>query len=145
MSADCTRIRDDLTRGRIDSATPHVAQHLRGCAGCARYARRLNDARRALREHHTPLVPDGAFVARVREQLDPPAFDLMGRAALRVLPASLALLVALSWATATFVEFADGTVVASNDELTELSSNDEQDEPFDELFSWLLDGAESAQ
>jgi hypothetical protein len=72
-----------------------LAAHLEGCAACADYARRLADAVGALADHHAGAEPDAAFAARVVTSL-PARDDALGRAAMRLLPAALALVLVLA-------------------------------------------------
>jgi hypothetical protein len=63
-----------------------------------RLAARLEEARRSFREHHARVEPDAAFVSRVALRLRrDPAGDL-GWAAVRLLPASIAIALVLAWA-----------------------------------------------
>ncbi len=88
----CARARDELLRGG-DRVSGGAARHLATCDPCAAFAARFAAARHGLRDHRTPVVPDGGFAARVTAAL--PAAetgaDAMSRAALRLLPAALAM------------------------------------------------------
>jgi hypothetical protein len=73
--------------------------HLDACPECAAFARRLMLAREVLRQPAASaeaMEPDASFALRVVQHLPRPA-DLLGWAALRALPAALALVLALLW------------------------------------------------
>jgi len=63
----------------------------------ARNAARLAEARRYFRGHHAGVTPDIGFVTRVSARLRRDPAEDMGRMALRLLPASLALALVLAW------------------------------------------------
>ncbi len=58
---------------------------------------RLEAVRLYLRGHHAGVEPDAGFAARVAARLDRPAADLLGWAAWKLLPATLALVLVLVW------------------------------------------------
>jgi len=60
-------------------------------------AARLKQARIYFRKHHAGVEPDGSFAARVAARLERPPADLLGWAAWKLLPATLALAVVLAW------------------------------------------------
>jgi hypothetical protein len=91
----CAPLRARLTAGVVADAA--MLGHLRACAACARYARRLDDVRRHLRGHRLDVTPDPGFAARVAARLPHGPGELLGRAALRLLPATLALALLLAW------------------------------------------------
>lgn len=96
MSMDCRRVRDRLMDGAGERGTEMI-EHLDACAACAAFARRLGEAEALLRAHHAGVEPDAAFAARVVARLPEPS-ELLGWAALRLLPATLALaLVLTAW------------------------------------------------
>lgn len=93
----CDETRDALlatARDRVAAAA--VAAHLRDCAACARFAERLAATRAVLAEERLAVEPDAGFSARVVAAL-PNDTQLVGWAALRLLPAALGLLAALTW------------------------------------------------
>lgn len=92
----CRDVRDQLTARPAAPAPGPLADHLAGCPACSRYAARLGLAREILRHHHAGVEPDGAFAARVMVRLPRPA-EMLGWAALRLMPAALALVVVLGW------------------------------------------------
>jgi hypothetical protein len=65
-------------------------QHLGQCTACAAYARALTEWREGLRSSPVRTVPDAGFSARVLDRL-PAAHDMLGIAALRLLPGALLL------------------------------------------------------
>ncbi len=89
----CREVRDQLIRGGGPPAG--VTEHLAGCPACERFASRLRTAQEVLREHHAGAEPDPAFAARVKARL-PGSQELLGRAALRLLPVTLALALVLA-------------------------------------------------
>ena len=101
----CREARRQLTDGAQGSAARAAATHLGECAPCQRYSTRLAEARRALRARRGDFVPDPAFAARVLARLpshEAATPELLGWAALRLLPATLALLLSLGlWSLAS--------------------------------------------
>lgn len=95
-TADCSRTRNELLRG-VDRVSGSAARHLESCDGCAAFAERFEAARASLSEHRSGAQPDAGFAARVTAAL--PATeaggDLVSRAALRLLPAAVALTLVL--------------------------------------------------
>ena len=120
MSASCREIRD-----RLESAgrSRDVEAHLESCAGCARFASRLDAVRDALAGHRADVEPDAGFAARVASQLRSDPADVLGWAAVRLLPATLVLLAALAW-------IAVQTTSTPSDLLTE--------SPTDDLLTWVV-------
>ncbi len=125
----CAQARRELGRG-VDRVSGPAARHLGSCDGCAAYAARFLAARESLREHRARVVPDASFAARVTAAL--PAGeardDLMRWAALRLLPATVALtlvLAAWSWlATASPASLSEmAASVASDDVLAWVLEN----------------------
>lgn len=90
---DHRTVRDRLTRG---NAGPEEVAHLAGCPECAAFARRLELARELLAASGAGIEPDSGFAQRVVARLPQPA-EVLGWAALRALPAALALALALFW------------------------------------------------
>jgi len=60
-------------------------------------AARLEQARIYFRRHHAGVDPDAGFAGRVVARLERPATDLLGWAAWKLLPATLALALVLAW------------------------------------------------
>jgi len=58
---------------------------------------RLEQARLYFRRHHAGVEPDAGFAGRVAARLDRPAAGLLGWAAWKLLPATLALVLVLAW------------------------------------------------
>lgn len=77
-------------------ASRQVREHAAACEECASYRQRLDAVYRALGDHHTPVAPPAGFASRVRGRLHRDE-DPIGWAALRLLPATLGLILLLSW------------------------------------------------
>jgi predicted anti-sigma-YlaC factor YlaD len=94
----CRRLRDHYASGE-PAADPRLAadleSHLQSCAGCGAFVERLAVARRILAEPRSVVLPDSGFPARVAARLPQPV-EVLGWAALRLLPAAAVLLVALA-------------------------------------------------
>lgn len=95
--AEARRCLFAVDAGGSDAA---LAVHLAACATCAALAARLELARSTLRHRRGEHVPDSAFSPRVVAAL-PDTTQVLGWAALRLLPAALALAVLCSWYGAT--------------------------------------------
>jgi len=103
---NCSELRDRLMSGAHAGAGAGanagpdagglLAEHLAGCPSCSRFAARLAAVRGALRDRPEGPRPDAGFSLRVRARL-PRGSELLGWAALRALPAALALVLALAW------------------------------------------------
>ena len=91
----CDAIRARLTSGT--AAALEVSEHLDGCDACTRYAARIGIARQLLREHHGNVEPDVHFANRVSARVEGQPASTLGWAAVRVLPATFALLLILAW------------------------------------------------
>lgn len=123
---NCDRARRDLmTEGR--PADEGVRAHLESCTMCADFASRFEEARALLRDHRSQHQPDAHFATRVSAAASAES-QLLGWAALRLLPATLALLLALSawawWST------------PGPGSLTEMA-------PTDDLLAWAIEEAEA--
>lgn len=97
--ATCEATRKKLSAsGRGD---PAAVEHLEACGECREFAARLAAARSALRGHHAGVRADAAFSARVlqriREERATNPIDVLGWAALRMLPAALVLTALATW------------------------------------------------
>lgn len=95
---NCSRARNILTAGE-EAAMGQLAQHLESCLSCRTFAARMESVRAELRGFRPTIEPDGAFSARVLQRLSEQAplqaTDLLGWAALRLLPIALLLTVLL--------------------------------------------------
>lgn len=120
----CERTRDRLLADGEDAT---LLAHLESCAACARFARRTRAVRRGLEERHAGIEPDPGFAARVSARLRLEPTQLLGWAALRLLPATLAVVLMLGW----FVS------QVGNGSQTTVTSSDS-----DDLLSWVLEEAE---
>jgi hypothetical protein len=123
MSASCREIRDRLTSAESGDRPRDVDAHLESCAGCARFASRLDSVRHALAGHHANVEPDAGFAGRVAAHLRSDPADALGWAAVRLLPATLVLLAALAW-------IAFQTTATPSDLLSE--------SPTDDLLTWVV-------
>ena len=94
----CTRVRALLhaTEPQGAPSSGPVRRHLAACSDCSRYSERLAELYRALGEHRASVSPATGFAARVRSRL-PQQDDALGWAALRLLPATVGLVLLLSW------------------------------------------------
>jgi hypothetical protein len=72
-----------------------LAGHVNECPGCARYTARLQAAQDLFRQHHGEVEPDAGFAARVAARLPRQSTVVLGWAALRLLPLSVALVLLL--------------------------------------------------
>jgi hypothetical protein len=91
---DCGTVKDRLVAARPPDA--NTLAHLAGCPECSAFAGRLEAVREAFRQPGIPVQPDSGFALRVVARLPSPA-QVLGWAALRALPAALALALALAW------------------------------------------------
>lgn len=91
---NCRKVRGLLTARR--TADRAARRHVADCDECGRFAQRLAAVERELSERHAGVRPRAGFAARVEAQL-PRDDDLMGWAALRLLPATLGFILLLSW------------------------------------------------
>ena len=121
---NCNDARNTLTLGRDAQERDGLDAHLAGCSGCRDYAARVRTAQRMFREHHGDVLPDAGFAARVVSRLPDPASEMLGWAALRLIPATLVLALVLAW-------FAlDTTATTIVEETTA---------PTDDLVSWIVE------
>jgi len=123
MSASCREIRDRLESATSGDPRRDIDAHLRDCADCARFASRLDAVRRAFAGHHAEVEPDAGFAGRVAARLRHAPADVLGWAAVRLLPATLVLLAALAW-------IAFQTTAMPSDLLAE--------SPTDDLLTWVI-------
>ena len=96
----CSAVKDRLLQRTGAAAGQPITHHLDGCPACRRFAEHLDEMRRDLRHHHSGFEPDAAFAARVSSRLESDAGEVVGRAALHLLPLSAALLLLLLWISA---------------------------------------------
>jgi hypothetical protein len=119
---NCRETRDRLIRGASEDSG--VQLHLGECGACGTFASRLELTRARLREHHAGVEPDAAFAGRVAARVREDSIELLGWAATRMLPVTLALAAVLAW-------FALGTSSASPDEVVQ--------SPTDDLLIWVVE------
>jgi hypothetical protein len=91
----CSALRDRATAGRLAPTDPRIESHLAGCGECRAFMTRLALARQILAVPLSTTLPDAGFAGRVTARLPRPV-ELLGWAAVRLLPAALALLVGLA-------------------------------------------------
>jgi hypothetical protein len=109
------------------NTTEAVRAHLGSCSDCREFAQRLGLAQEALREHHGRHRPDAYFAQRVTASL-PEAPDLIGWAAMRLLPATLAAALVLSvWCWAA----------------TPGPTSLVEESPTDDLLAWVIEEDDS--
>jgi len=117
-------------RRRLDDPAgvpgPEVRAHLEECELCAELAARLEDVRGALRSRHAGVSPDPHFATRVAAGVSEATTDLVGWAALRLLPGALMLVLVLSW----LVLSADSSAVAGT-------------APSEDLLNWVVAQSEA--
>jgi predicted anti-sigma-YlaC factor YlaD len=121
---DCGELRDRVTRAVEALHEDRVTGHLEDCAACRGYVARLREARQALRDHHGNVEPDAGFRQRVLTAIPAGPTELMGWAALRLLPAGVALTLVLAWFAL---------------QPTPTTTTAEVAAPTDDLLSWVLD------
>jgi len=129
MNAGCREIRDLLTSVPNGERPRTVEAHIEDCAGCARFAARLDAVHGALAGHHANVDPDAGFAARVAGGVRNDPADVLGWAAVRLLPATLVLLAALAW-------IAFRTTATPADLLTE--------SPTDDLLTWVVQNGDGS-
>ena len=97
----CRTLRRALDeRGALAATDPRFANHLAGCAECRAVVARFEAARDLLATPKEELAPPPGFAQRVVVSL-PRRAELLGWAALRLLPVSLALAVVAGYLVAT--------------------------------------------
>jgi len=121
---NCNKLRDLLIHPEGPLIAEGGQRHLEDCADCRRFADRLRTARELLENHHGNVEPDAAFAARVVTRLPQGSAELLGRAAARLIPATLALVLVLAW----FAYRADPVQTVA-----------EESVPTEDLVSWVLD------
>lgn len=120
---NCAQVRKRLAEEQARTPDAEVLEHLGECPGCARFAERLQLAEQLFRDHHSGTKPDAGFATRVVAALPASSSDLLGWAAIRLLPATLALALVLTvWALAA---------TPSPTSLLEQSGDED-------LWSWIL-------
>ncbi|MCZ6727342.1 MAG: hypothetical protein O7A98_08295 [Acidobacteria bacterium] len=91
---NCRRARIMMTGPNANLGA--VRRHVADCDECGQFAQRLEAIERALGDHHLQVAPPTGFAARIRTRLGPHD-DPLAWAALRLLPATLGLVLLLSW------------------------------------------------
>ena len=127
MSCSVVRARLLATSG---VAAERDRAHVEGCQACRRFVRRLEAVEALLGERPAEITPDPAFAARVLDRLPAAPADEIGRAALRLLPAALALaLVLAGWCL--LATPAPRSLLAP-------------ESPTEDLVAWVIDDEEAA-
>jgi predicted anti-sigma-YlaC factor YlaD len=121
----CAKLRNHLTLSAGEPLPEPLQRHLRECAPCRRYAERVDAARSILRGHRVEVEPDPGFAIRVAARLREQPAEMLGWAAQRLLPATLALLLVLAW----FAFSAPPDTTYADEELA----------PTEDLFTWVLE------
>lgn len=121
----CKKLRDHLTLSAGQPLPEPLRRHLGECAPCRRYAERVDAARSILRDHRAEVEPDPGFAIRVAARLREEPSEMLGWAAQRLLPATLALLLVLAWFA--FSATPDTTYA------------EEEPTPTEDLFTWVLE------
>lgn len=142
----CQEIRDRLLRRTAPGAgapggsgrSAAVATHLEECAACRTFAARLDAVRGGLRAHHAGVEPDMAFASRVRARLSGDASAALGRAALRLLPLTAAvLLVLLGFSLASMLSAPAATPDGATT-LAATAATDPDATPEEQWVAWVL-------
>jgi anti-sigma factor RsiW len=92
---NCKTLRYLLLTRALPEGDEEAARHLETCPKCAKIAARWERAREAL-ARRVEAAPPPAFARRVVAHLPGPA-EILGRLALRALPAAVVLALALAW------------------------------------------------
>jgi predicted anti-sigma-YlaC factor YlaD len=125
---NCEKARQRLT-STVETARPAaLEQHVEDCQACRQYATRRQAALELFADHRSEAQPDAGFASRVVARLEQPPLETLGWAALRLLPATLALVLALAW-------FVFG--------LESPAAYEESAVPTEDLVSWILEQAEN--
>ena len=95
----CRRLRIEVTSKGEQALSLALQRHLATCESCTEYSARLRGARAALAGHLTVAAPDAGFARRVRAHLPRDPAEALGGAALKLLPVTLVLALALTWLT----------------------------------------------
>ena len=122
---NCHDARNRLTAGAGEPKGA-IAEHLKACPACARFGGRMRVARELFREHHGNIEPDAHFAGKIAARLSSEPASRLGWAAVRLLPATIALLLVLAWVSW------QGTP----DPASLFSES-----PTDNLLTWVLDQA----
>jgi len=127
VKMDCREAREQLTRSAGESQGAALREHVGACPECGRYRERSEAARDWFRQHQAEVEPNAGFAARVAARIDERPVDVLGWAAVRLLPATLVLVVVLGWlASGRSPDFAS------------IDAGDSGDD----LLTWVLDGSE---
>ena len=103
------------------------ARHLDECEGCRKLKDALDATGSMLRARHAGVVPDAAFATRIRARLHREPAQVLGTAALRLLPVTAIILVLLTWMAFTATPVSDTVVTEA---------------PTEDVLAWLLEAPE---
>jgi hypothetical protein len=99
-AARCAAVRERLFLGATAEQGEDIALHLRECSDCATFARRRAFVHRALREDACSAQPGSGFPERVVARLNRSSTEILGWAALKLLPAAIVTALVLAWLAA---------------------------------------------
>jgi hypothetical protein len=91
---------------------------------------RLRQARLYFERHHANVEPDAGFAGRVASRLSRGRAEMLGWAALRLLPVSLLIAIVLGWTSLRTEAWKEASVRQVADE---------------DVIAWILDGGEGAR
>ena len=106
---------------------PDLERHLDECDGCRKLKDALDAAGSMLKDRHAGVVPDAAFATRIRARLHRDPAQVLGTAALRLLPVTAIILVLLTWMAFTATPVSDAVVTEA---------------PTEDVLAWLLEAPE---
>ncbi len=92
---------------------------------------RLTAAKQYFREHHAEIEPDPGFAGRVAVRLHRPAEEMLAWAAIKMLPATVALVFVMAWIAFQAEPAGDTTVAVTAEQTTE------------DLLGWVLEESEA--
>lgn len=126
MTSECGKVRQSLIEVGLERSTEPVREHLAQCADCTRFGEKLALAEGLLSDAGATVEPDAGFTARVRMALPSNSgnFGTMGWAAVRLLPATLALALVLTGWSLLMTQSPESLLIES---------------PSESLLTWVLD------
>ncbi len=91
----------------------------------------MNAAKRYFRDHHAEIEPDPGFAVRVAVRLHRPPEEMLAWAAIKMLPAALALVFVMAWIAIQIEPSTETTVAVTAEQTTE------------DLLGWVLEEPEA--
>ncbi len=91
----------------------------------------MTAAKRYFRDHHAEIEPDSGFAGRVAAGLHRPPEVMLAWAAIKMLPAALALVFVMAWIAFQIEPSAETTVAVTAEQTTE------------DLLGWVLEESEA--